>query len=125
MARIFKIIINKNLLEILNTLFIITIFKQTFISLVVFNSHKHYTILLTLHCQSLFKYFYIYIYIFSPKPKSKEKTNSKTIQPFLQSKTSNSSTRSIPRLREEKKKRKFQKLVKKKKNSRQIICLWR
>lgn len=59
---------------------------------------------------------FLYIYLSSqPKPKSKEKTNSKTIQPFLQSKTSNSSTRSIPRLEEKKKKRKFQKLVKKKK----------
>lgn len=72
MARIFKIIINKNLLEILNTLFIITIFKQTFICL-VFNSHKHYTILLILHCQFLFKYFYIYISLHSQNQNQKRK----------------------------------------------------
>lgn len=48
-----------------------------------------------------------------PKPKSKKKRNSKTIQPFLQSKTSNLSTRSIPRLREEKKKKKIPKIGKK------------
>lgn len=62
----------------------------------------------------LFKYFYIYMYLSSqPKPKSKKKRNSKTIQPFLQSKTSNLSTRSIPRLREEKKKKKIPKIGKK------------
>ena len=59
---------------------------------------------------------FLYIYLSSqPKPKSKEKTNSKTIQPFLQSKTSNSSTRSIPRLEEKKKKKKSKKWEKKKK----------
>lgn len=115
MARIFKIIINKNLLEILNTLFIITIFKQTFISLVVFNSHKHYTILLTLHCQSLFKYFYIYIYISFHQNQNQKR---KEIQ-----KQFNRSSNRKPRIRRRdrflvwgrKKKKKIPKIGKKKK----------